>query len=93
MISDRVRLELQALRLHAYGPEGLDIRAIRVLARTPLWLETRFLLRSHGFSESEIAQFMNLHPKGCPCWQCVQALHNAVRASLRRRRRRGGRTK
>ena len=87
---DRWRLELLALRLEVYGPDGMDIRTVRVLARSPLWLEMRCLLRAAGYSEAESAEFMNWqHPLGCACWKCVRALHKAVRRtrSLANRRR------
>jgi hypothetical protein len=78
--SDRTRFELQALRLYVHGPDGLNIRTVHTLARSPLWLEMRCLLRSAGFSEAETAALMNWeHPLGCACWKCVQGLHNAVR--------------
>lgn len=83
---DRTRFELQALRLYVYGPDGLDVRTVRTLARSPLWLEIRCMLRSAGFSEMETAELMNwTHALGCACWECVQTLHDAVREHWRAR--------
>ena len=79
-MNDRARFELQALRLEVYGPDGLDVRTVRTLARSPLRLEMRLLLRSAGFSEAESAELMDwTHPPGCACWKCVIALNKAVR--------------
>ena len=79
MVTTLARFELLALRLYVHGPEAAERRPIRALARSPLWLETRCLLRSHGFSEAEIATLMQVHPQGCACWKCVMALYRAVR--------------
>jgi hypothetical protein len=88
-VTPRTRLELLALRLALHGYDGLDRRAVRALGRSTLWLETRNLLREHGFTEAEIATLIAVHPRGCPCWKCVQALNRAAhkhRARLLSRR-------
>lgn len=83
----RWRFELLALRLDVHGPEAAEVRTIRSLANSPLCLETRFLLRGHGFTDTDIAELMGLaHPRGCACWDCVMALRHAIIASLPRRR-------
>jgi hypothetical protein len=81
--SDRYSFELLALRLHVHGLPAIEgNRAIiRGLARSPLWLETRFLLREHGCTDAEVAVLMGIHPKGCACWECVRALYRAVHRS------------
>ena len=71
------RLELLALRLEVHGPDGVSIAAVRELRDKAL--EVRNLLRSHGFTEAEIGQLLAFHPTGCPCWECIVALHKAVR--------------
>jgi hypothetical protein len=78
------RLELLAFRLHIYGPEAADRAVIRSLARSTYWLETRNLLRSHEFTEAEIALLMGIHRVGCPCWRCVLKLNKAIRNRLKR---------
>jgi hypothetical protein len=86
-VSDRLLLERLALALLVHGPTAATIRAVRPLAYSPLALEARNLLREHEFTEAEIAQLMGIHPRGCPCWRCVRALHQAVyRARYGRRR-------
>lgn len=86
--SDLARFELLALRLYVHGPEAAERRAVRALARSPLALETRNLLRSY-FTSSEIAELMGeVHPLGCACWKCVIALRRAVVRSQEDRRRR-----
>jgi hypothetical protein len=77
-VPSRVRFERLALALLVHGPTAATIRAVRPLAYSALALETRNLLREHEFTEAEIAQLMGIHPRGCPCWQCVKALHQAV---------------
>ena len=75
------RLELLALRLEVHGPEAATEAAVRELR--PVAQRVRNLLRSHGFSEEEIAELMvdvpPRHRSGCACWPCVIALHKAVR--------------
>lgn len=73
------RLELLALRLEVHGCEAATPRLVSQLARSPAALELQNLLRSHGFSPTEIAELMNVHPPGCACWQCVIAVNAAVR--------------
>lgn|SRR5215471_15930539 len=84
------RLELLALRLEVHGPDGVSVAAVRELRDRAL--EVRNLLRSHGFTRTEIAELMgDVHPTGCACWKCVRALNQAVRnhvAKLRKRHRR-----
>jgi len=81
------RLEMLALRLEVHGPDGLSAAAVRELRDKAL--EVSNLLRSHGFTRTEIAELMgDVHPTGCACWGCVKALHRAVRnhvAKLRTR--------
>lgn len=84
----RERFELLALRLYVHGPEAATWKAVRPLGRSPLWLETRSLLREHGFSAAEIAHLMGIHPPGCPCWDCVVALNLAVRNRTEKLKRR-----
>lgn len=79
--SDAIRFELLALRLYVHGPEAADLRVVQRLMRGPYWLETRNLLRTHGFTEAEISYLTGRHRLGCPCWECVMALHKAVRKS------------
>ena len=88
--SDRYIFELLALRLHVHGLEAIDgtRTIIRGLARSPLWLETRFLLREHGCTGAEIATLMGIHPKGCACWECVRALYRTVKRSRNKRQSR-----
>jgi hypothetical protein len=86
-VPDRVRLERLALALIVHGPTAATIRAVRPLARSPLWLEARNLLREHEFTEAEIVYLMNTHPRGCACWACVKALHRAVQRSTAKRSR------
>ncbi len=74
-----LEFELLALRLYVHGPEAVDKRVTRSLSRGPLWLETRNLLRSRGFTEAEVAHLTGRHRKGCPCWECVIALNRAVK--------------
>ena len=74
-----LEFELLALRLYVHGPEAADRDVTRRLSRGPLWLETRNLLRSRGFTEAEVAHLTGRHRKGCPCWECVIALNRAVR--------------
>src|SRR5882672_2750385 len=81
---DRFWFELLALRLDVHGPTAATPHMVRSLARTPLWLELRCLLREHGFPEAEIAQLMGMHPKGCACWDCVTRLRRAVLRGLLR---------
>jgi hypothetical protein len=81
------QLEFQ---LMTHGRSAATLRTVRGLALTPLWLQTRILLQEHGFTEAEIAYLMGIHPPGCPCWQCVRALHIQVRnhrLKMRARRR------
>ena len=73
-----LQFELLALRLEAYGPDSLDRRVVQTLSKSPLWLETRNLLRSHEIPEWEINSLMGWHPRGCACWKCVIALNHAV---------------
>ena len=71
------RLELLALRLEVHGLEAATPERCRELRDKAL--ELRNLLRSHGFTRTEIAELMgNAHPTGCACWGCVRALHKAV---------------
>lgn len=86
--SDRYVFELLAIRMRAYGQEGLDRLAVRALSKSPLWLETRILLRTHGFTDAEIAILTGIHPSGCACWTCVRALHRAVYEHSERRKQR-----
>src|SRR5262245_37486792 len=81
----RKDLELFALRLYVHGPEGINLPAVRRLARSSFGLDVRLILKGYGFSEAEIAHLMNVHPRGCPCWSCVVSLHRAVRRALKRR--------
>jgi|SRR5262252_4184619 len=81
------RFELLALRLLVHGPDAASPVLIRELRDRAL--EVRNLLRSHGFTRTEIAELMgDVHPTGCACWVCVRALNQAVRnhvAKLRKR--------
>ena len=62
VVDPRVSYETLWLRCMVLGPEGAnDRRQIRQLARSHLWLETRNLLRSYGFTEAEIAMLMGTH--------------------------------
>jgi len=81
-----VLLERLALGLIVHGPTVATLRAVRPLARSPLWLETRNLLREHGFTEEDISYLMGAHARGCPCWECLRALNRAVRRAHQRRR-------
>ncbi len=86
---DRIAYETLALRLNVHGPEAANDRElIRWLSRGELWLETRNLLRTNGFSAPEIALMMDRHPRGCACWGCVMNLRMAVRRSLEDRKKR-----
>ena len=86
---DRWRLELLALQLLVHGPEAATAKVCRLLGRSPLWLEAKCLLRSHGFDESETALLLGLrHPRGCACWECVIVLNKAVRETRRLANRR-----
>jgi hypothetical protein len=76
-----MRFELLALRLYVRGPEAADLRVIRRLMRGPMWLETRNLLRTHGFTEAEISHLTGRHRVGCPCWECVIRLNQTVQKS------------
>lgn|SRR5215468_8745206 len=82
--ADRVRLEQLALglALHGFGPDTPAL--VKALARSPLALEARLLLRAYGLAEYEINLLMGTHPQGCACWRCVQRLRNEV---LRHRRK------
>ena len=80
--SSLIDFERLALGLIVHGPTAATIATVRPLAYSPLWLETRNLLREHGFTEAEIAHLMNKHPAGCPCWECVIALNRAARQLL-----------
>jgi hypothetical protein len=84
----RVAFELLALRLYVHGPEVVDRRVTRSLSRGPLWLETRNLLRGHGFTDAEVAYLTGRHRQGCPCWECVIALNRAVKKSVAKRQSR-----
>jgi hypothetical protein len=76
----RAQFELLALRLEVHGPEAATAAAVRDLRSGPLALQVRNLLRSHGFTRTEIAELMGeAHPSGCACWRCVIALNKAVR--------------
>lgn len=80
-MTDRACLELLALRLMVHGPEAATHQVVRALARSPLWVETRSLLREHGFRQDEIAFLMGVaHPEGCACWTCIKRLRERVRA-------------
>src|SRR5262245_10168993 len=76
--TDRWRFERLALALGIYGPTAASVGSVRPLARAPLWLETRSLLREHGFQEYEINYLMGTHPQGCACWKCVRRLRDSV---------------
>lgn len=78
--SELILFELVALRLGLYGLADVDRSAIRRLARSRYWLETRFLLREHGATEAEISELMRTHQPGCPCWYCVLRLNRRARA-------------
>src|SRR5215467_7724431 len=80
----RARIELLALRLGLHGPSAATLRVCRPLGRSKHWLEVRILLREHGFSEAEIAHLMNVHPRGCACWECVRKLRDAVKRHRRK---------
>ena len=80
----RVLLEQLAYGLALHGPTSATPEAVKALARSPLWLETRSLLREHGFLEYDINLLMNTHPQGCACWRCVRRLRDSV---LRHRRK------
>src|SRR5262245_3948108 len=86
----RASFELLALRLSLHGPEAATLRSVRPLARSFLWLDTRSLLREHGFQEYEMAHLMGTHPEGCACWDCIKRLRDRVLASKRRRQARHG---
>ena len=74
--------------LAVHGPRAATLKAVRALARSPLWLETRILLQEYGFTEAEIAHLMGgAHPSGCPCWKCVRALHIQVRNHMEKLKR------
>ena len=80
----RREFELLALRLNLHGPTAATLRTVRPLARSPLWLETRSLLREHGFTEAEMSHLMGMHPQGCACWGCIKRLRESVKAHRRR---------
>jgi hypothetical protein len=84
---DRYFFELLALQLYVHGPTAATLRNVRPLARTPLWLEVRCLLKEHGFTEAEIAHLTGKHVLGCPCWECIKRLRDRIRAHQRKLRR------
>jgi hypothetical protein len=86
-VTPRYRFELLALRLDVHGPTAATYKAVRPLARSALWLETRCLLREHGFPESEINALMGIHPDGCACWSCIKKLRLAAHNHLVRLRK------
>lgn len=79
-----MRFELLALRLYVSGPEAADLRVVKRLMRGPMWLETRNLLKGYGFTEAEIASLTGRHRVGCPCWECVVRLNQAVQKSRKK---------
>ena len=84
MSDARLIFERLALGLIVHGPEAATLRLTRRLGRSALWLETRSLLRQHGFVDSEIGYLIGRHPAGCACWDCVRGLNRAVRRSVRK---------
>ena len=76
--ASRILFEKLALGLGVHGPIAATLALTRPLARSPLWLETRSLLREHGFQEYEINYFMGTHPRGCACWHCIHRLRDNV---------------
>jgi hypothetical protein len=80
----RVQLERLAYGLALHGPTEDTPALVKALARSSLWLETRSLLREHGFTEAEIAQLMGIHPSGCPCWDCIKRLREKIKAHQRK---------
>lgn len=80
----RVQLERLHYGLALHGPTEDTPALCKALARSPLWLEARCLLRGHGLPEYEINLLMGTHPQGCACWECVRQLRKDV---LKHRRR------
>lgn len=82
--SDRYLYEHLAFRLEIWGQSAATCETIRRLMRSSMAMETQWLLRSHGFMDSDIAMLTGIHPKGCVCWECVRGLHQAVLQNVKR---------
>lgn len=90
--SDRYLFEVMALRLEIHGPAAATRATIRQLVRSSMAMETQWLLRSHGFSDADIAVVTGIHPKACACWECVRNLHRAVLQHVKKQQRKTART-
>jgi len=85
----RLRLERLAWALAVHGAWQVPRREVTALADGPLAVELMALLREY-FTKAEISQLVGRHPDGCPCWDCVLALHRWVKRTAASHARKGG---